>query len=287
MSVVSQRRPAVSTAASRPLGASGGARRERAGLRAVAQCRLLAEDPDLASVLPAPVRERAILECVAPVIRLPRGRMDEATMISGGIGLLVLEGLLFRRVGIEGRYGGELLGDGDLLRPWQRGEDPDASLAYTTGWRVLEPSRLVVLDTRVAYRLARYPELTGALVGRALERARNFALNMAIVHQPKVELRLHMLFWHLAGRWGRVGVSGVRLPLRLTHTVLADLVAARRPTVTGALAKLAAQGLLEHDQRSGSWLLHGDPPGELAAVAPEEDLTAVGAARVGIPLPAA
>jgi CRP/FNR family cyclic AMP-dependent transcriptional regulator len=233
--------------------------------RAFAQCRLLVEDPDLGVAVPEELRPRALHECVVGVITVPRGRVSRPPELSdrGGIGLLVLEGLLFRRVGIEGRFGGELLGDGDLLRPWE----PDctgASLAQATGWRVLESSRLAVLDTRAAHRLARYPTLTGALVARALERSRNFAVIMAIVHQPKVELRLHMLLWHLAARWGRVSPQGVRLPLRLTHAVLADLVAARRPTVTGALAKLCAHGVLHHD--TSGWLLLGDPSGELLAV---------------------
>ncbi len=54
-----------------------------------------------------------------------------------------------------------------------------------------------------------------------------------------------MLLWHLADRWGRVRSEGVVLPLRLTHSVLADLVAARRPTVTTSLSELARQELVE------------------------------------------
>jgi CRP/FNR family cyclic AMP-dependent transcriptional regulator len=237
----------------------------RRGARSLGQCRLLAEDPDLAAAIPQPLRQRAVHECVAPVVTIPRGRLSRPPALAdaGGIGLVILDGLLLRRVGIEGRFGGELLGEGDLIGP-QRPERPLGSLSHTTGWRVLETARLAVLDVHAAHRLARYPALTGALVARALERSRNFAVVMAIVHQPKVELRLHMLLWHLAGRWGRVGPQGVRLPLRLTHAVLADLIAARRPTVTGAIAKLCDHGLVDHDQ--GGWLLRGDPPGELLAV---------------------
>ena len=55
--------------------------------------------------------------------------------------------------------------------------------------------------------------------------------------------------------------EGVCLPLALTHTVLADLVAARRPTVTTALTELARQGLI--GPVDGGWLLSGEPPGEL------------------------
>jgi CRP/FNR family transcriptional regulator, cyclic AMP receptor protein len=223
---------------------------------------VLSEDPELAEALSPGVRERAIEECIAPAVQLHRGRWsgERADVLRDGIGLLVLEGLLIRRVGVDGRFGAELLGEGDLLRPWQ-GEDAQPTLARTTGWRVLRPSRVAVLDTRVAQRFARYPELTGRLVGRALERSRNLAVNMAIVHQARVDVRLRMLFWHLADRWGRVASSGIIVPLRLTHTVLADLAAARRPTVTLALSELAKCGVVR--PVDDGWLLSGEPPGEL------------------------
>lgn len=212
------------------------------------------------------LRARAEEECIAATTRLPRGGWDPhdvGGIVGVGIGLLVLQGQLLRRVGVDGRFGAELLGEGDLLRPWQ-GEDAAPSLALTTGWRVLEPARLALLDEAAARRFAAYPQLTGRLVARALERSRNLAVNMAIIHQARVNVRLHMLFWHLADRWGRVHSDGVVLPLHLTHSVLADLVAARRPTVTTSLSDLSRQGLVV--ARGGSWLLSGEPPGELLAI---------------------
>ena len=89
---------------------------------------------------------------------------------------------------------------------------------------------------------------------------------MAIIHHARVDVRLHMLLWHLAGRWGRVRKGGeVRLPLRLTHAVLAEITAARRPTVTSALSELSRRGLVVPDE-GGGWLLSGEPPGELLGV---------------------
>ncbi len=226
---------------------------------------MLREDANLAEAIPRPQRQQAEERCIAAAVHIPRGRWsgERADVMPDGIGLLVLRGLLIRRVGISGSYGAELLGEGDLLRPWQ-GEDVAPALHHTTGWRVLEPARIALLDRRVANRFATYPDLTGRLVARALERSRNLAMNMAIVHQPRVHTRLHMLFWHLADRWGIVSSEGVVLPLRLTHTVLADLAAARRPTVSKALAQLTAGGLVTA-QPSG-WLLSGQPPGELAEI---------------------
>jgi CRP/FNR family transcriptional regulator, cyclic AMP receptor protein len=176
-------------------------------------------------------------------------------------------------VSIEGGFGAELLGQGDVLRPWQ-GEGAQSTLARTTGWRVLEQARIAVLDKYAAVRLARYPELTGRFVAKALERSRSLAAAMAIAQHTRVEVRLHMLFWHLADRWGRVRPGGVIVPLRLTHAILADLVSARRPSVSTGLSVLARQGLVERVGRE--WVLHGDPPGELLelqsiSVAMEDD----------------
>ena len=47
------------------------------------------------------------------------------------------------------------------------------------------------------------------------------------------------------------------LPLPLTHDVLAELVAARRPTVSTALARLANRELV-YAKKEG-WLLSGEP----------------------------
>jgi CRP-like cAMP-binding protein len=89
-------------------------------------------------------------------------------------------------------------------------------------------------------------------------RSRQLTVNMAIVHQARVDVRLHMLMWHLAGRWGRVRADGVVVPLHLTHAVLSDLVAARRPTVTSALSDLGRRGVVRAVDEG--WLLCGDPP---------------------------
>ncbi|HET9718593.1 MAG TPA: hypothetical protein VFP55_00795 [Solirubrobacteraceae bacterium] len=223
---------------------------------------LLREDPDLGANIPPGELGWAVEHCVVPAITIPRGTWttEQQRQLDGGIGYIVLDGLLLRRVGIDGRFGGELLGEGDLLRPWH-GDDANSNLAPTTGWKVITRSRLAVLDDRSTARLARYPALFGTITGRALDRARRLALMMAIVHHPRIEIRLHMLFWHLADRWGRVGRDGVSLPLGgLSHSLLADLIAAQRPSVTGALGKLSERGLVRSVDQG--WLLAGEPPGE-------------------------
>jgi CRP/FNR family transcriptional regulator, cyclic AMP receptor protein len=235
-------------------------------------CRVLDVDPDLAITIPVERREQAMRECVARTLSVPVGPWQalQAPHESDGIGLLLLDGLLIRRVDVDGKFGAELLGVGDLLRPWH-GEDDPLLLPVRVGWQAIRRSRMAVLDGSFARLLGRYPQLSGHLVARAVQRSRNLAVNMAIVHQSRVDTRLHLLLWHLAARWGHVRSDGVKLPLRLTHNVLADLAAARRPTVTSALAELAEQGLVH--QMTDGWLLSGDPPHaliELGVMAPTD-----------------
>jgi len=228
--------------------------------------RILADDPELTDGLAGERLESAVRECVAGTWECPAGQWsppDELPDMTRGIGLLILDGLVARRVGVAGRFGAELLGDGDLMNPFHR-HDMGTSLPRTGRWRVLRPSRMAILDSEFTTRATRYPEVVSALVTRALRRSRHIATNMAIVQQPRIDLRLHMLFWELADRWGTVHQDGVHVRLQLTHSMLSDLVAARRPTVTKALGELAAR---EAVVWTGSdWHLPGEPPAELDAL---------------------
>jgi CRP/FNR family cyclic AMP-dependent transcriptional regulator len=221
-------------------------------------CRVLEEDPDLAEGIDPKLRAHALETVLARDIHIPSGSWrPPPASFEDGLGMLVLDGVFIHRVGIDRRFGIELIGEGDLLRPppWHA----ESTLVMTSDWLVLEPARLAVLDEHFVRHLAQFPQLGGRLISRAVQRSRQLAVNMAIVHQARVDVRLHMLFWHLAGRWGRVRSDGVFVPLRLTHAVLSDLVAARRPTVTSALSDLSRRGMVRA-VRDG-WLLSGDPPG--------------------------
>ena len=139
--------------------------------------------------------------------------------------------------------------------------DMGSSLPRTGKWRVLQDAQMAILDSEFVLRATRYPEVVSALLARALKRSRHIATNMAIVQQPRIDLRLHMLFWELADRWGIVRQDGVHVPMPLTHATLSDLVAARRPTVTKALGELAQRGAVIWT--GSDWLLPGEPPSEL------------------------
>lgn len=220
-------------------------------------CHLLREDPALGRAVEPKLRGRAEDIAVTPVLNVRRGRWSRAgDDLRDGTGLLILEGLLLRRVSVRGRSGAELLGRGDVVRPWQG--DDGGVLSRRAAWRALQFTRLAVLGDGVLGRLARHPAIIRCLLERSVERSQRLAVNMAIVHHPRVEIRLQMLFWHLADRWGRVCDGRTVLPLRLTHTVLADLVAAQRPTVSAALSDLAVREIL--CPIPDGWLLLAPPP---------------------------
>jgi CRP/FNR family cyclic AMP-dependent transcriptional regulator len=220
-------------------------------------CCVLVEDPDLADAIPGERRHQAVERSLVPAFSVPTGPWCPPKVFAAdGIGFLVLAGVLIRRVEIGERCGAELVGESDVMRPWQ-GDDAQ-TLPLSDGWSVLEPTRLAVLDGSFTRLAGEFPELAGKLFERSVRRSRRLAANMAIIHQARVDDRLHMLFWHLANRWGRVRADGTLVPLRLTHTVLADLVAARRPTVSSALAKLSRRGLVR--AVDDGWLLAGEAP---------------------------
>jgi Mn-dependent DtxR family transcriptional regulator len=77
--------------------------------------------------------------------------------------------------------------------------------------------------------------------------------------------------WHLAERYGVVVPGAVRIDVPLTHSVLARLVGARRPTVTTALQRLMHLGYLQRDARAFVLLGDAGAVGELESRSPSRD----------------
>ena len=237
------------------------------GARRIARSRLevanlLDLDPDLGRAL-APVRlEAARRELQLRVFGVEAGPCHLETAASGDngwLGFLVVDGLLARELLAHDVASMELLGAGDLLRPWDESADPEL-LEAVVRWSALARARLAVLDQHVAARLARYPEIHCALLERCMWRTRRLAVLQAISQLNRVDRRVLALLWHLAERWGRVTPDGVAVPLALSHRMLGQLVGARRPTVSTAMAVLARAGEVVRAD-DGSWLLTGSPVG--------------------------
>jgi hypothetical protein len=184
------------------------------------------------------------------------------------IGLLVVDGVLAREVLVSDTISTELLGPGDVLRPWQL-QERASLLRFAVRWNVLTRSRIALLDRRFGVQLAGYPEVNAALIDRVNERALRLTITQAISQLNRVDRRLLALFWHLAERWGRMTPDGVALPMTLSHRMLGQLVGARRPTVSTALSELARAGEVQR-RSDGTWLLTGSPVG-----VPEPDVRRV------------
>jgi CRP/FNR family cyclic AMP-dependent transcriptional regulator len=223
--------------------------------------RLLDVDPDLGTLLAEPRRDEAERELVVRTHRLTVGPWNVSRLATAGIdhiGLLVLDGVVAREVIVADHVSTELLGPGDVVRPWQPASKTRL-LPLEAVWSVMSPTWLGVLDRRFAADVARFPEVSAALFDRLAERSLRLATTQAISQLTRVDRRLRALFWHLAERWGRVSGDGVVVPLALTHRILGQLVGARRPTVSTALSELAEHGDVIR-RADGSWLLRGQPP---------------------------
>ncbi len=221
-------------------------------------------DSDLADLLEPGERERARREALTRERRLSSGEWDAANSIVADVhhrGFLIIEGLLAREVEVLDRTCVELLGAGDVLRPW-RWDQEGLHVHAEVGWIVLEETRLAVLDHGLVQRMNPWPQLGLELFARGTRRAHALSVTLAIAHHQRVDERLLLTLWHLADRWGRVRPDGIALPIPLSHQRLGHLIGAHRPSVTTAMGELTRTGALSRGA-NGSWVLHGTPPAQL------------------------
>ena len=221
---------------------------------------LLDLDPDLGELMDDGRRAAARQALIATVHTLRPGPWDVERLRDAGpehVGLLIVEGLVAREVVLSDNVSCELLGPGDLIRPWQF--HAEQLLRAEVRWTVLDSGRVAVVDRRLGSQLAQYPEVNAMLIDRLCERAQRLAVSQAISQLNGVDRRLLALFWQLAERWGKVVAGGVSVTLPLPHRLIAELVGARRPTVSTALGPLADRRTLTRDGET--WLLRGDPVG--------------------------
>ena len=222
---------------------------------------LLELDADLGAFVPTDRRRAAWRELSVEVHRLRPGpwAVGEARGGAPQLGVLLLSGVIAREVIVSDTVSTELLGPGDVVRPWTIGAQ-HVLLQRAVRWNALTESHVAVLDRRFGEALAGWPEVNAVLIDRIDERAQRLAVTQAICQLNRVDRRLLSLFWHLAERWGQMTTEGVAIPLTLSHRMLGQLVGARRPTVSVALAELAVRGELQR-RDDAAWLLTGEPVG--------------------------
>jgi hypothetical protein len=221
--------------------------------------RVLEIDPDLGVDLAPEALESATADLVVPLVQVEWAKHRGAwgpSETRGCLGLLIVEGLLFREVELLTTCSAEVLGAGDVLRPWDVAGDLLPPVPAEVDWSALAPVHVAVLTRGFAARAARFPEVLARLAGRGVARAKALALHDALTNLKHVETRLLVQFWHLAERWGRVGRDDISIPVPLTHEMLAQLVGATRPSVTTGLGHLATRGLVLRDD--AVWRLSHD-----------------------------
>jgi CRP/FNR family cyclic AMP-dependent transcriptional regulator len=94
------------------------------------------------------------------------------------LGLLMLDGVISRELSIADTVSVELLGPGDLIRPWPAA-DRTRLLGVDVQCWVLSPTTVVLLDRPVAAELAAWPEIVARLHDRLTERSERLAIGRA------------------------------------------------------------------------------------------------------------
>lgn len=222
-------------------------------------CRLLASVPLDRGLCPriGPDGVRTGEAVTARVVQLSRGALEAGALVRdphGWMGLLVLGGMITVEIDCGRARTCWLVGEGDLLRPWELQRN---SVTQGALWRVLNRSRVALLDTAFAEGAAATPEMVSAITSRATRTTYWLLAQSLTASLHPLEERLLLLFALLAERWGKVTPQGVRVELPLTHDQLARMCGARRQSVCSAMGRLRQGGLLEPSSHQG-WLLRPD-----------------------------
>jgi CRP/FNR family transcriptional regulator, cyclic AMP receptor protein len=224
---------------------------------------LLRVDARLREAVPPDELRFAERVVIAPRREL-EGRWQPAALVDRSarpIAALLLRGLVTHEIMLAGRCSANLLGPGDLFRPWR---GADTCLSCDARWTASAGAIIAVLDERFVAAARKWPGLSTVVYERLAEQVEVAAVRAAIAGLPRVEQRVLALFWQLADRWGVVRPAGVVVGLALTHALIGELVGAQRPTVSLALHALAGDGLLRRGA-GGAWILAHDSHATLAS----------------------
>lgn len=202
-------------------------------------------DPGLARCLPAGSR------LVAHAVKVPPGPIDPFALAEGAFALLLVAGVVRSEVSYAGRSVAESMVAGDVLLPAVPAGDGFVAQREVSAlsWCVLAR-----LDEHFTAAAARCPELMRELHARLADQEHRIAVSGAIGQLPRTDERIEATFEQLAARLGVPEDGGRIVPLPMTHAAVGRLVGASRPTVSLALARLAARGRLIR-RPDGHWLL--------------------------------
>lgn len=232
--------------------------------------RLLDAEPSLARGIERSVLDDAREKLVAEVRRVDPGEWEDAHRAPPSplfIGYLILEGAFTREITVSSRPSLELLGPGDLIRPWVVPRALDV-MHVTDEWSLISIGHVAVIGAEFHEQAMGFPTILTVLMDRVVARARWLGFQVALSQLTRIDHRLLLTFRYVAERWGVKEPRGTRIPIRLSHRNLAAMIGARRPKVSSALTALAGKGLIEQ-AADGTWTFFAadvDPMAVLAGI---------------------
>lgn len=235
--------------------------------------RLLDAEPSLARGIERRILDDAREKLIVEVRRVEPGDWEESRKTPSSplfLGYLILEGAFTREIAVASRPSLELLGPGDLIRPWVVPQAL-AAMHVTDEWSLLSQGHIAIIDENFYEQAQGYPSILTVLMDRVVARARWLGFQVALCQLPRIDHRLLLTFRYLAERWGIGGANGVRIPIRLSHRNLAALIGARRPRVSSALTTLSEGHLIEQAP-DGTWTFFAADIDPMAVLAGIDDL---------------
>jgi CRP-like cAMP-binding protein len=220
---------------------------------------LLDADPDLGADLTDDERDEARRRLTLSAVTVHAGpwttdSLHQATGVMGEVlGLLICSGTAAVSTTLAGRVCTRLLLPSDLIL---LDDGAVESIPTSMSWLAIEPTTIGVLDDRLIVVAQRWPKLFRAITRSAAQQSRRAQLGHAIAQLPRVEDRLLALLWSIADRCGTVRADGIAIRLPITHHTLAQMVGARRPTVTLGLSTLVENEAIRPTDRG--WILNPD-----------------------------
>ena len=217
--------------------------RSNPGCSTISLARVL---PEILASVPADDRHVAERALTVPLVTADDVDVADAigAQIPAAFGFVIVEGIVLKETTLAHRSALELHGPRDVLPPPLTAVRQLESRAVSR-YLAHGPVSLDAIETHFRQAARRWPGITDILHDRLGRQTHRASMHLAMLHLPRIEDRVIALFSDLAERFGRVTADGILIDLPLTHEEIGGLVASRRPTVTIALHKLAADGLLE------------------------------------------
>jgi CRP-like cAMP-binding protein len=106
----------------------------------------------------------------------------------------------------------------------------------------------VTLQRQSVEEVQRSPESLKSFYQQSLKRLRQTEALIAMLGYRRIDDRIRQLLLLLAGQLGQSTDQGVRIPVRLTHHLMANATGTTRVTVTRIMGELKKEGWLKLDQ---------------------------------------